>query len=56
MIVGTTPAEAAHFGWVAHSVALDNPASSKRTRELLGWQSTQPGLIADLDRRRYFET
>jgi len=27
-----------------------------RTRELLGWQPAQPGLIADLDRPRYFET
>ena len=38
-----------HFGWFAHFAALDNPTSSERTRELLGWQPTQPGLIADLD-------
>jgi nucleoside-diphosphate-sugar epimerase len=47
---------AQHFGWFAHFAALDNPASSARTRELLGWQPTQPGLIADLDRPRYFES
>jgi nucleoside-diphosphate-sugar epimerase len=45
-----------HFGWFAHFAALDNPASSRRTRELLGWQPKQPGLIADLDGPRYFTT
>jgi nucleoside-diphosphate-sugar epimerase len=43
-----------HFGWFAHFAALDNPASSRRTRDLLGWQPQQPGLIADLDGPRYF--
>jgi len=46
---------AEHFGWFAHFAALDNPASSKRTRETLNWQPTQPGLISDLDRPHYFE-
>jgi hypothetical protein len=27
----------------------DGPALSRRTRELLGWQPKQRGLIADLD-------
>jgi nucleoside-diphosphate-sugar epimerase len=45
-----------HFGWFAHFAALDNPASSERTRDLLGWQPTQAGLIPDLDRARYFES
>jgi nucleoside-diphosphate-sugar epimerase len=54
-VVGKSPEEAAsHFGWFAHFAALDNPASSARTRELLGWQPTQPGLIPDLDRPSYF--
>jgi nucleoside-diphosphate-sugar epimerase len=44
-----------HFGWFAHFAALDNPASSQRTRELLGWQPMHPGLIPDLDRASYFE-
>jgi nucleoside-diphosphate-sugar epimerase len=55
-VVSKSPEEAAsHFGWFAHFAALDNPASSQRTRALLGWQPTQPGLIADLDRAGYFE-
>jgi nucleoside-diphosphate-sugar epimerase len=44
-----------HFGWFAHFATNDSPTSSKRTRELLGWQPKEPGLIADLDRARYFE-
>jgi len=56
-VVSKTPAEAAgHFGWFAHFAALDNPASSQRTRELLGWRPRQPALIPDLDRPGYFET
>jgi nucleoside-diphosphate-sugar epimerase len=56
-LVAKSPEEAAnHFGWFAHFAAIDCPASSRRTRELLGWQPKQPGLIADLDRPRYFET
>jgi hypothetical protein len=31
-------------------------ASSQQTREPLGWQPKQPGLIADLQRGSYFET
>jgi nucleoside-diphosphate-sugar epimerase len=55
-VVSKSPEVAAsHFGWFAHFAALDNPASSQRTRALLGWQPTQPGLIEDLDRARYFE-
>jgi nucleoside-diphosphate-sugar epimerase len=55
-VASKAPEEAAnHFGWFAHFAAIDNPTSSKRTRELLGWQPKQPGLIADLDRPSYFE-
>jgi nucleoside-diphosphate-sugar epimerase len=56
-VVSKTPEEAAdHFGWFARFAAIDNRASSQWTRETLGWQPKQPGLIADLDRPRYFET
>jgi len=46
-----------HFGWFAHFAAMDSPASSQRTREQLGWQPKQAGLIADLERSaQYFKT
>jgi nucleoside-diphosphate-sugar epimerase len=55
-VVGKSSEEATnHFGWFAHFAAIDNPTSSRRTREELGWQPQQPGLIADIDRPRYFE-
>ncbi len=38
----------------ATSSRLDSPASSALTRELLGWQPTQPGLIDDLEQGHYF--
>jgi nucleoside-diphosphate-sugar epimerase len=57
-VVAKAPAEAAeHFGWFAHFAAIDCPASSRRTRDQLGWQPQQPGLIRDLEQStRYFET
>jgi nucleoside-diphosphate-sugar epimerase len=56
-VVSKSPEEAAsYFGWFAHFAAMDNPTSSQRTRELLGWEPVQPGLIADLDREHYFES
>jgi nucleoside-diphosphate-sugar epimerase len=45
---------AAHFGWFAHFAALNNPTSSRHTREVLGWQPRERGLIADLDQAHYF--
>ncbi len=54
-VVSKTADEAkAHFGWIASFVAGDVPASSKWTRERLGWQPKQSGLIADIDRPSYF--
>jgi hypothetical protein len=38
---------------MAMFAGLDFPASSARTREVLGWNPTGPGLIADLDAVRY---
>jgi nucleoside-diphosphate-sugar epimerase len=56
-VVSKDSEEAAkHFGWIAHFAAIDNPTSSLRTREILGWQPKEPGLIVDLDHARYFHT
>ncbi len=55
--VASIPAEQAgeQFGFLAGFVGIDAPASSGLTRELLGWQPTQPGLIDDLDKGHYFD-
>lgn len=45
-----------HFAWLAGFLGADSPASSALTRELLGWQPTQPGLLEDLDKGHYFHT
>jgi nucleoside-diphosphate-sugar epimerase len=54
--VAAVPPEDAggHFGWLAGFLAVDSPASSALTRELMGWQPTHPGLIDDLDKGYYF--
>ena len=44
-----------HFTFLAHFLALDSPASSALTRELLDWEPAQPGLIDDLDQGHYFQ-
>jgi nucleoside-diphosphate-sugar epimerase len=55
-VVSKTADEAnGHFGWFAHFAAADIAGSSQRTRERLGWQPKQPGLISDIDRASYFE-
>ena len=45
---------AGHFTWLSHFIGMDSPASSAITRELLGWQPVQVGLLADLDEGHYF--
>lgn len=55
-LLAKTPGEAGgHFGWFVHFAAIDNPASSRCTRELLGWQPRHSKLIADLDGPHYFK-
>ena len=44
-----------HFTWLAGFLAIDSPASSTLTRELLGWHPAQPGLLEDLDKGHYFD-
>jgi nucleoside-diphosphate-sugar epimerase len=54
-VVAVSPDEApGHFTWLAGFLGLDSPASSALTRELMGWQPVQPGLIEDLDKGHYF--
>jgi nucleoside-diphosphate-sugar epimerase len=54
-VVSISPEDAPeHFTWLAGFLGADSPASSTLTRELLGWQPTQPGLIEDLDKGHYF--
>ncbi len=45
---------AAHFGPFAHFAAMDIRAASQQTRQRLGWNPSQPGLVADLDGGSYF--
>jgi nucleoside-diphosphate-sugar epimerase len=47
-------APAGNFGFLGQILAVDQPASSALTRELLGWRPVQPGLIEDLDKGHYF--
>jgi nucleoside-diphosphate-sugar epimerase len=55
--VSVAPEDAAeHFGWIATFFALDVPASSALTQQLLGWSPTHPGLIEDLEAGHYFRT
>jgi nucleoside-diphosphate-sugar epimerase len=55
-VVSKPPEEAGeHFGWLAHFVASDIPASSALTRKWLGWRPTGPGLISDLKAMKYLE-
>ncbi len=49
----TVPAE--DFGFLGAIIAVDQPASSALTRELVGWQPTHLGLIADLEQGHYFD-
>jgi hypothetical protein len=43
-----------HFGWIGGFFAMDIPASSARTQELLGWTPSGPTLLQDLDAGSYF--
>jgi nucleoside-diphosphate-sugar epimerase len=55
-VVAKTSKEAATlFSWLAPFLSVDNPVSSQRTRERLGWQPKHPGVIPDIDNARYFE-
>ncbi|MEU9189414.1 SDR family oxidoreductase [Streptomyces sp. NPDC048484] len=56
-VTSISPDDAAeHFTWLSGFLGMDSPVSSARTRELMGWQPTQPGLLEDLDKGHYFAT
>lgn len=38
-----------HFTWFAHFASFDCPASSKKTREILGWEPTETDLLKDME-------
>ena len=43
-----------HFGWMALFASMDVPSSSERTRAMLGWHPTQPGLLNDISKLGYY--
>ena len=43
------------LGWFGPFIAVDNPASSIRTQQDLGWRPAGPALLPDLDRDIYFD-
>jgi nucleoside-diphosphate-sugar epimerase len=54
-VASISPEDASeHFSWLGGFLAIDSPASSTLTRELLGWYPTHPGLIDDLGKGHYF--
>ncbi len=44
-----------YFGWFTRFAQMDVPASNERTRAMLGWEPTQPKLLADIDQPGYFK-
>jgi len=45
---------AAYFDWFAHFASITNPSSSQQTKEQLGWEPVNIGLIEDIDNDYYF--
>ena len=53
--VSVAPEQAGEYlGFLGAFWGFDGPASAQLTRDLLGWQPTRPGLIADLEEGHYF--
>ena len=53
-VVSKSPEEAlGHFGWLGRFAGVNVPTSSAQTRALLGWEPTQPELLADME-QHYF--
>jgi nucleoside-diphosphate-sugar epimerase len=43
-----------YLGFLGGFWGFDGPATAKITRDLLGWEPTGPGLLADLQQGHYF--
>jgi nucleoside-diphosphate-sugar epimerase len=43
-----------YFSFLAGFITLDDPTANAKTREVVGWEPTRPGLIADYDEGHYF--
>jgi nucleoside-diphosphate-sugar epimerase len=55
-VVSVSQKDAAeHFTWLANFLALDSPASSSQTRDIMEWKPKQLGLIDDLNEEYYFK-
>jgi hypothetical protein len=53
--VSVSPKQAGEYvGFLGGFWAFDGPASAQITRDLLGWEPTRAGLIADLKEGHYF--
>lgn len=50
----TVEEAADHFGFLGAFAGADNPVSGARTRELLRWEPSHPGLVDDLEEGHYF--
>lgn len=54
-LVAKSAAESAdHFGWFSMFAGIDAPASSEKTKTLLGWTPQQTGLLQDIEQTSYF--
>jgi nucleoside-diphosphate-sugar epimerase len=54
LAVPAAPSPPEALGWLGAFAAVDNPTSSARTREQLGWRPSGRGLVADLEAGHYF--
>ena len=53
--VSVPPDQAEQYvGWLGRFWGTDGQATARITRDLLGWQLSRPGLIADLKENHYF--
>ncbi|HVA03953.1 MAG TPA: SDR family oxidoreductase [Acidimicrobiales bacterium] len=56
-VVSVSPQDAlGHFGFLGFLLPIDSVASSERTRAVLGWEPTHPGLLEDLGEDHYYSS